>query len=137
MVTYMDEKIFRKINTEIEDNKNQPLAQVFGNYLIKVCSEDNNEELNLSLLSHKKSLSNCINYILNFARKNAFKNGGMSVAVFEDNMIYTKVIEYYLTENIAEDEVKPLGNTEVKIEVKTAENKISSEQQPSLFEEEI
>lgn len=133
----MDEKIFRKINTEIEDNKNQPLAQVFGNYLIKVCSEDNNEELNLSLLSHKKSLSNCINYILNFARKNAFKNGGMSVAVFEDNMIYTKVIEYYLTENIAEDEVKPLGNTEVKIEVKTAENKISSEQQPSLFEEEI
>lgn len=137
MVMYMDEKIFRKINTEIEDNKNQPLAQVFGNYLIKVCSEDNNEELNLSLLSHKKSLSNCINYILNFARKNAFKNGGMSVAVFEDNMIYTKVIEYYLTENIAEDEVKPLGNTEVKIEVKTAENKISSEQQPSLFEEEI
>lgn len=137
MVTYMDEKIFRKINTEIEDNKNQPLAQVFGNYLIKVCSEDNNEELNLSLLSHKKSLSNCINYILNFARKNAFKNGGMSVAVFEDNMIYTKVIEYYLTENIAEDEVKPLGNTEVKIEIKTTENKISSEQQPSLFEEEI
>lgn len=133
----MDEKIFRKINTEIEDNKNQPLAQVFGNYLIKVCGEDNNEELNLSLLSDKKSLSNCINYILNFARKNVFKNGGMSVAVFEDNMIYTKVIEYYLTENIAEDEVKPLGNTEVKIEVKTAENKISSEQQPSLFEEEI
>lgn len=123
---------------EMEKLKNNFLSQPIGLYLINSCSEEDCEELCSAVLSENKKFEHCLNYILNYAKKNAVKMGNMSCSGFEDEVIYAKAVEYYLSDNIAdediksfEDNVKAGGTAGEKIKV--AKSKISSDEQASVF----
>ena len=122
----------------IDEEKKNSLAQPIGMYLINACSEENADALCDAVLNENKKFKHCLNYIINYAKKNAVKNEGCSCAAFADNVIYAKAVEYYMSDNISEEDIKGLGGTKAAVqapaEVKVAKSKISSDKQESLFD---
>ncbi|MBR1442182.1 MAG: hypothetical protein IJ583_01465 [Firmicutes bacterium] len=122
----------------IEEEKKNSLSQPIGMYLINACSEENADALCDAVISENKKFEYCLNYIVNYAKKNAVKNESCSCAAFADDVIYGKAVEYYMSDNISEEDIKGLSGTKAAVkapaEVKVAKSKISSDKQDALFD---
>lgn len=98
-------KAEQKLDKEIALLKiNKMMAHPIKDYLVKQFVE--NEILVKRVLFDIKTLDKCLRYVIDFARSKA--NGESSV-MLHDDVVYDKVEEYYLSDNLTID--KPVSTT--------------------------
>lgn len=95
-------KAVERLNNEIDENNNDYFIQAIGEYLISECNKENNNDIVNAILKPKKSLKNCADYIFNYAKKNSNNNR----YVLKDSAVYEIAINFYMDDNISEEEIK-------------------------------
>lgn len=131
----------RIIQDEMELLKNMSMAEPIGMYLIKCFDKDDSEELMKAIIEGNKKLEDCLSYIMNYAMKNVSSERNTVVIAFKDEVIYSKAVYYYLTEDISEDDLKSLsGICDAKgthnIEnIDAVKEQPTSESQKSIFDD--
>lgn len=127
----MVDQAIEKLQRELEELKtNKSFGQAIYANLRERCSSDIDFANRVSL--EGKTLDKCLNYVINFARK---QKDGNCVAL-PDDVVYDKAAEYYTTQDadIKQDDVSDNGG----VRTQAPEQKVESapEPAPSLSKQE-
>ena len=126
------QKAKKKLEKELEDDKNKSFAEPVIGYLLERCAED--EGLAQDVVQEHKTWKKCLEYIYEMARKQAVGN----YAAVRDEVVYEWAEDYYHKDDKAAEEEKVRKEAERKAKQKKteAERKTRAKKAPAAKKKE-